>query len=168
MLGLSYSVIASLLLLLLLFFRVQKGSAWSITRYEPMQCLMLNLLTLHSNVNCLYCTPTIIASFTSVFSSFTSVNVGKLQYTAVCTLTTGDIDPKHSWLRDPRCITNETCIMTFNNKLIFDWLNGYRHCNFKGHLICLQWFYPLPLSLSLSLPLSLFFKYHQCKNGVRE
>ena len=94
---------------------------------------MLNLLTLHSNVNCLYCTPTIIASFTSVFSSFISVNVGKLQYTAVCALTTGGIDPKHSWLRGPRCITSKTCIATFNNKLIFDWLNGYWHCNFKGH-----------------------------------
>ena len=97
---------------------------------------MLNLLTQHSNVNCLYCTPTLIASFTSVFSSFTSANVDKLQYTAACALTTGDIDPGHSWLRGPRCITNETCIATFDNKLIFGWLNACRHCNFKGHLRC--------------------------------
>ena len=119
---------------------------------------MLNLPTLHSNVNCLYCTPTLIASFTSVFSSFTSVNVGKLQYTAVCPLTTGDIDPKHSWLRGARCITNETCIATFNNKLIFDWLNGCRHCNFKGHLRC----------DGFILSLLFFFQYYMCKNRVHE
>ena len=94
-----------------------------------MQCLLQTLLTLHSNINSLWCTPTLIASFTSVFSSFTSVNVGKLQYTAVSPLTTGNINPKHRRLRGPRCITKHTCIVTFNNKLIFDWLDGCRHCN---------------------------------------
>ena len=94
-----------------------------------MQCLPQTLLTLHSNINSHWCTPTLIASFTSVFSSFTSVNVGKLQYTAVSPLTTGNINPKHRRLRGPRCITNQTCVVTFNNKLIFDWLDGCRHCN---------------------------------------
>ena len=94
-----------------------------------MQSLWQNLLTLHSNINSLWCTPTLIASFTSVFSSFTSVNVGKLQYTAVSPLTTGNINPKHRRLRGPRCITKQTCVVTFNNKLIFDWLDGCRHCN---------------------------------------
>ena len=94
-----------------------------------MQCLLQTLLTLHSNINSLWCTPTLIASFTSVFSSFTSVNVGKLQYTAVSPLTTGNINPKHRGLRGPRCITKQTCVVTFNNKLIFDWLDGCRHCN---------------------------------------
>ena len=94
-----------------------------------MQCLLQTLLTLNSNINSLWCTPTLIASFTSVFSSFTSVNVGKLQYTAVSPLTTGNINPKHHRLRGPRCITKHTCIVTFNNKLIFDWLDGCRHCN---------------------------------------
>ena len=94
-----------------------------------MQCLLQTLLTLHSNINSLWCTPTLIASFTSVFSSFTSVNVGKLQYTAVSPLTTGNINPKHRQLRGPRCITKQTCVVTFNNKLIFDWLDGCRHCN---------------------------------------
>ena len=94
-----------------------------------MQCLLQTLLTLHSNINSLWCTPTLIASFTSVFSSFTSVNAGKLQYTAVSPLTTGNINPKHHRLRGPRCITKHSCIVTFNNKLIFDWLDGCRRCN---------------------------------------
>ena len=94
-----------------------------------MQCLLQNLLTLHSNINSLRCTPTLIASFTSVFSSFTSVNVGKLQYTAVSPLTTGNINPKHCRLRGPRCITKQTCVVTFSNKLIFHCLGGCRHCN---------------------------------------
>ena len=94
-----------------------------------MRCLLQNLLTLHSNINSLWCTPTLIASFTSVFSSFTSVNVDKLQYTAVSLLTTGNIKPKHRRLRGPRCITKHTSIVTFNKKLIFDRLDGCRHCN---------------------------------------
>ena len=91
--------------------------------------LLFPSLTMHMDECSHWLIATPIACFTSVLSTLMSVNMDQPQNISWCALTTALFDQSNGGWRDSRRATGQIPAWTFNQSLIFYWLDGWRYCN---------------------------------------
>ena len=119
-----------------IWFHMDNQAIWSPQNFCSMQAslyiflwLLFPSLTKHIDECSHWLIATPIACFTSVLSTFISVNIDQPKNISWCTLTTALFDPSNVGWRDSRHVTGQIPAWTFNQSLILYWLDGWRYCN---------------------------------------